>query len=193
MLPICSIPFYDSCMQQKVQNRALALQAEGGSLLSFLQHRTQYVSPRCTIACLIPEGSCYLMSLTVLGDYYRRYMVPTYRFDIILQRCKEVSSCHTQALCLLHIHFHFVAGLIKAMKDTEIQRYCTRPLINFHARIQPCSWSVSIKKMLLNRTFVGHMLDTTGAIVIFTEPHPSASPTKSLSNSCSTPLGGKLK
>lgn len=110
-------------MQQKVQNRALAAQAEGGSLLSFLQHRTQYVSPWRTIACLIPEESCYLMLLAVLGDCYKSDIVPTYWFDIILQRRKEVSSCHTQALCLLHIHFHFVAGLIKATKDTEVLQY----------------------------------------------------------------------
>lgn len=84
------------------------------------------------------------MSLTVLGDYYRSYIMPTYWFDIILQWCKEVSSCHTQALCLLHIHFHFVAGLIKAIKDTEVQQHRIQPLpspSNFRPQIQPLEQS----------------------------------------------------
>jgi len=215
---ICSIPFYDSRMQQKVQTRSSALQAARGSLLSFLQGRTQHVSPcrkekevfsswlpvtdasfhgvflaMCRdqqASCLIPEGSCHLLSLTVPGDYYRSCKVPTYWFDIILQRCKEVSSGHTQALCLLHIHFHFVAGLIKAIKDTEVQQYRTPPLINFHPQIQPRGQSASIRKMLFNKTFVGtqagyhwsnHHLHRATSI---RQPHK-------VINSCSTPLGAK--
>lgn len=53
-----------------------------------------------------PKGSC-----SPITDCSCCPTVPTYWFDIILQGCKEIPSGHTQALCLLHVHLHFVAGL----------------------------------------------------------------------------------
>lgn len=82
--------------------------------------------------------------------YHLSRMLPTHWFDIILQRRKEVSSCHTQAFCLLHIHFHFVAGLKRATKHSEVQHYCTWPLSSFHPRIQPHKWSATVKMLFQN-------------------------------------------
>lgn len=46
----------------------------------------------------------------------------THRFDIILQGSEEVPSCHLQALCLLHVYFHFCAGLKEIKQDRELKR-----------------------------------------------------------------------
>ena len=44
---------------------------------------------------------------------YASLDICTHWFDIIFQRSKEVPSCHLQALCFLHVHFHFSTGLMR--------------------------------------------------------------------------------
>ena len=96
----------DTAQHRVTEQIFLMLDTYTTEILCFLKNYTWYNLPKYGV-------KWHLFFSRFVFLTYASLDICTHWFDIILQRSKEVSSRHLQALCFLHVHFHFSTGLMR--------------------------------------------------------------------------------